>query len=50
MGFATLDARLRQAGFDQVSRLAALRGGVLDSGDLALGFQFDGRRIPLINA
>jgi hypothetical protein len=25
MGFATRDARLRQAGFDQVSRLAVLR-------------------------
>jgi putative restriction endonuclease len=43
------DAHLRQAAFDHVNRLAALRGGVLDSADLALGFEFDGQRIPLIN-
>jgi putative restriction endonuclease len=43
------DAQLRQAAFDQVNRLAALRGGVLDSGDLAGGFEFGGERVPLIN-
>jgi hypothetical protein len=32
-----------------VNRLAALRGGVLGSADLAGGFEFDGQRIPLIN-
>jgi putative restriction endonuclease len=44
-----LDAQLRQAAFDQVSRLVALRGGILDSADLAGGFEFGGDRIPLIN-
>jgi putative restriction endonuclease len=29
--------------------LATLRGGVLDSPDLAGGFEFEGGRIPLIN-
>src|SRR5438270_8335048 len=43
------DAQLRQAAFYQVNRLAALRGGVLDFGDLAGGFEFGGHRIPLIN-
>jgi putative restriction endonuclease len=43
------DAQLRQAAFDHVNRVAALRGGVLDSSDLASGFQFGGQRIPLIN-
>jgi putative restriction endonuclease len=46
---ANLDAQLCQAGFDHVNRLAALRGGVLDSADLAGGFEFGGERIPLIN-
>jgi hypothetical protein len=46
---ASHDAQLRQAAFDQVNRLAALRGGVLDSADLAGGFEFGGERIPLIN-
>jgi putative restriction endonuclease len=46
---ASHDAQLRQAAFDHVNRLAALRGGVLDSADLAGGFEFDGQRIPLIN-
>ena len=46
---ATHDAQLRQAAFDQVSRLAALRGGVLDAADLAGGSEFGGERIPLIN-
>jgi putative restriction endonuclease len=42
------DTQLRQA-FSYVDRLAILRGGVLDSADLALGFEFGGQRIPLIN-
>jgi putative restriction endonuclease len=49
MDRTTHDAQLRQAAFDQVSRLAALRGGVLDAADLAAGLEFDGQRIPLIN-
>src|ERR1700726_2657162 len=49
MDLAIHDTRLRQAAFDQVSRLAAIFGGVLDSGDRAAGFEFDGRRISLIN-
>jgi putative restriction endonuclease len=32
-----------------VNRLALLRGGMLDSADLAGGFEFNGERIPLIN-
>src|ERR1700730_1264727 len=43
------DAQLRQAAFDQVNCLAALRGGVLDAADLAGGSEFGGERIPLIN-
>jgi putative restriction endonuclease len=43
------DAQLRQAAFDHVNRLATLRGGVLDSTDVAGGFEFSGDRIPLIN-
>src|SRR5215471_18178722 len=46
---ATHDVNLRQAAFDQVNRLAALRGGTLGSADLAGGFYFGGERIPLIN-
>src|SRR5260370_19229657 len=46
---ASHDAQLRQAAFDQVNRLAVLRGGVLASADLAGGFEFGGERIPLIN-
>ena len=49
MDLITLDAPLRQAAFDQVNRLATLRNGVLDASDLAVGFQFDGQRIPLMN-
>jgi putative restriction endonuclease len=49
MDLATRDAQLRQAAFDHVSRTAASRGGVLEPGDLARGFDFDGRRVPLIN-
>jgi len=43
------DAQLRQAAFDHVKRLDSLKGGVLDSADLAVGFEFRGERIPLIN-
>ena len=43
------DAQLRQAAFDHVKRLDTLKGGVLDSADLAGGFEFGGERIPLIN-
>src|SRR5438105_14564254 len=46
---ASHDAQLRQAAFSHVDRLAALRGGVLDSADLAGGFEFGGDRIPLVN-
>src|SRR6516164_11527507 len=49
MELATQDVRLRQTAFDQVTRLAALRNGVLDAADLAIGFEFSGDRIPLIN-
>jgi putative restriction endonuclease len=45
----TRDAQLRQAAFSHVNRLAALRGGMLDSADLAGGFEFGGERVPLIN-
>ena len=43
------DAQLRQAAFDHVRRLIALQGGVLDSTDLAGGFEFAGERFPLVN-
>jgi hypothetical protein len=43
------DAQLRQAAFDHVKRLDTLKGGVLDSAHLAVGFEFRGERIPLIN-
>ena len=46
---ANHDARLRLAAFEHVKRTAATRGDVLESGDLARGFDVDGRRIPLIN-
>jgi putative restriction endonuclease len=49
MDSADHDAQLRQAAFSHVNRLAALRGGVLDSADLLGGFEFGGDRIPLIN-
>jgi putative restriction endonuclease len=45
---AAHDIRLRQVAFNHVIRLADLRGGVLDSADLAGGFEFGGERIPLI--
>src|SRR3981189_1752611 len=49
MDAPTRDAQLRQAAFEHVDRLAALHGGVLNSDDLAGGFQFHGERIPLVN-
>src|SRR6516162_3983887 len=49
MDAATHDIQLREAAFSHVDRLATLRGGVLDSTDLAGGFEFAGQRIPLIN-
>ena len=45
----TRDARLRQTAFDYVTRTAALQGGVLEYSDLARGFDYEGRRVPLIN-
>jgi putative restriction endonuclease len=49
MDSATHDFQLRQAAFDHVNRLAALRGGVLESVELGAGFEFGGERIPLVN-
>src|SRR5215469_15398043 len=43
------DLQLRQTAFRHINRLATLRDGVLDSADLAGGFEFGGDRIPLIN-
>jgi len=43
---AAHDIQLRQMAFNHVIRLADLRGGVLDSADLAGGFEFGGERIP----
>src|SRR6267154_5409815 len=43
------DPQLRQAAFSYVDGLAAVRSGVLDSADLAGGFEFDGQSMPLIN-
>ncbi len=43
------DARLRQAAFSHLDRLATLQGGVLDFADLAGGFDFGSERILLIN-
>jgi hypothetical protein len=40
--------QLRQATLDRANGLALLRGGFLDSGDLAGGFEFDGKRIPIV--
>ena len=45
----TRDARLRQTAFDYVTRTAALQGGVPEYSDLARGFDYEGRRVPLIN-
>jgi putative restriction endonuclease len=50
MNPASHDAQLRQAAFDHVNRLAVLKGDVLELGELATGFEFDGDRIPLINS
>jgi hypothetical protein len=52
MDLGTTTPDLRKAAvrlFDQVSRLAAFRGGVLGVDDLAAGFQCDRQRFPLIN-
>src|SRR5215472_2275232 len=46
---ASHDAQLRQTAFRHINRLATLRDGVLDSADLAAGFEFVGDRISLIN-
>jgi putative restriction endonuclease len=46
---ASHDTQLRQAAFSRVDWLATLQGGVLDSADLAGGFEFGGDRIPLVN-
>jgi putative restriction endonuclease len=46
---AAHDIQLRQVAINHVIRLADLRGGVLDSADLSVGFEFGGDRIPLIN-
>ena len=40
MDLASHDAQLRQVAFSHVNRLTILRGGVLDSADLAGGFDF----------
>jgi putative restriction endonuclease len=45
----TRDIQPRQVAFDHVNRLASLNGGVLDSADLAGGFELGGDRVPLIN-
>ena len=49
MDDAARDPQLRQTAFNHVNRLANLRDGMLDSADLASGFEFGGERIPLIN-
>ena len=43
------DTQLRQVAFDHVNRIAGVRDGILDSADLAAGFEFGGQRIPLVN-
>ena len=42
------DAALRMAAFDAVMALAAVRGD-LTSADLKAGFEFEGKRVPLVN-
>ena len=42
------DAALRMAAFNAVKALAAVRGD-LSSADLKAGFEFDGKRVPLVN-
>jgi hypothetical protein len=49
MDSTTHDVQIRQAAFDQVNRLAALRAGILDSADLGAGFKFGDERVPLID-
>jgi putative restriction endonuclease len=44
-----VDTQFWQAAFDDVNRLAAVRDGIIDSADLAAGFEFGGKRIPLVN-
>jgi hypothetical protein len=44
---ASPDAQLRQAAFSHVDRLAALRDDVMDTADLAGGFEFGDERIPI---
>ena len=41
----TPDAQIRQTAFEHVNLLAAVRDGILDSADLAAGFEFQGVRI-----
>jgi putative restriction endonuclease len=45
---AELDAALRMAAFNALKTLTAVRGD-LTSADLKAGFEFEGRRIPLVN-
>jgi putative restriction endonuclease len=45
----TLPATTPNYEFNHVDRLATPQGGVLDSADLAGGFEFGGERIPPIN-
>ena len=42
------DAALRMAAFNAVKTLAAVRGD-LTSADLKAGFEFEGKRVPLVN-
>src|ERR1700730_8317379 len=49
IGQTGLSVPFRQAAFDHVNRLALLGGRVLDSADLAGGFEFGGECIPLVN-
>src|SRR6202047_1080153 len=46
---ASHDAQQRQAAFSHMNRISTLRGGWPNSTDGALGFEFGGERIPLIN-
>lgn len=42
------DARIRGAAFDWLAAQVAIRGDVLPRATLALGFEFHGRRVPVI--
>ena len=42
------DARVRTAAFDWLARRIALHGDVLPRADLAIGFEFDQRRVPVV--